>query len=109
MTKEKQQQYNGFKKTDCSLFHVLGWTEVCFVGSRPSATVVKMTLMCRCVGVVLSSWLGLCDPRFWNQEGNPGGTITLTTGISPKVVLSNYFSTHLTNHDLPMTLEDWEV
>lgn len=109
MTKEMQQQYNGFEKMDCSLFHVLGRTEVCFVGSRPSASVVTMTLMCGCVGLVLSSWLELCDPRFWSQEGNPGGTVTLTTGISPKVALSNYFHTHLTNHDLPMVLEDWEV
>lgn len=109
MTKEMQQQYNGFEKMDCSLFHVLGRTEVCFVGSRPSASVVTMTLMCGWVGLVLSSWLELCDPRFWSQEGNPGGTVTLTTGISPKVALSNYFRTHLTNHDLPMVLEDWEV
>lgn len=79
------------------------------MGSRPSATVVKMTLMCRCVGVVLSSWLELCDPRFWNQEGNPGGTVTLTIGISPKVALSTYFHSHLTKHGLPMALVDWEV
>lgn len=94
---------------DCSLFQVLGRPEVCFMGSRSFVTVVKMTLMCRCVGLVLSSWLELCDPRFWSQEGNPGGTVTLTTGISPKVALSTYFRSHLTNHDLPMVLEDWEV
>lgn len=55
---------------------------------RPSVIIIEMTLMCRCVAVVLSSWLELCDPRFWNQERNPGGTIALTTGISPEVALS---------------------
>lgn len=45
-----------------------------FYGSQAFCYYFWMTLMCGCVGLVLSSWLELCDPRFWSQEGNPGGT-----------------------------------